>query len=101
MLKYFRYITFILLLNKVKKNTASLYSLLLKSGSNKEVKEILEMLLGPRQLDLLEKRYLILKLLSEKKSYIEIIREAKTSTATIAKISGSINKNTFNKYFKR
>ncbi|MEI6462839.1 MAG: Trp family transcriptional regulator [bacterium] len=85
----------------MKKNDTSIYTLLFKSKSSKETKEILELVLGTRELDILEKRYLILKMLSEKKSYVEIMKEVKTSTATIAKVSNSIRKDTFNKYFKR
>ncbi|MEI6886745.1 MAG: Trp family transcriptional regulator [bacterium] len=83
----------------MKKNDASIYTLLLKSKTSKETQEILELVLGTRELDLIEKRYLILKLLSEKKSYVEIMKEVKTSTATIAKVSSSIKKETFKKYF--
>lgn len=82
----------------MKKNNGNLYTLLLKAKDNTELKEILESLIGLRQLEVLEKRYIILKMLSEKRSYIEIIKETKTSTATIAKFSNMLNKRNFLKY---
>jgi uncharacterized protein YerC len=84
----------------MKKNNQNIYTLILKSKNNKELKEVLEILLGKRQLKVLEQRYEILKLLIENKSYIEILRETKTSSATIAKLSNILNNPIYLKYFK-
>lgn len=71
-------------------NLKELGKVLLKLRNEEEVILFLQDLLSPKEIEMLSLRLEILKLLSENKKYFEIERQTGASSATISKVSETL-----------
>lgn len=73
-----------------RKSRIELYKAIMSAGSINECADLLSDLLTERELDVIDQRFRIAKMLTENRSYDEINQATNASTATISQVSKTL-----------